>query len=397
MNRKVKKIMIYFLSGIVSIILLCLIVIFVASGIFSKQEYLKPWDKGYSQKFDDPRLKLTAHGILASNSHNMQPWKIKLDNNKDVFYLFVDSERLTKEVDPYARQIMITQGTFLENVKIAGEKLGYKTKIDLFPHGEYDEQNLVESMKEKPVAKITIRKTQPKESVLYDYIFLPDTNRGPYEKTKLNETQVKKLLAINTKSDLVVKLFQDEANINIMGNYAIEGAKIEAGIHRINEETKNIFRSNEYEKNKYRYGYSVEGQGTSGIMKHIMQGIITLVPSINSEKQSANMFIKSTENVVENTSAYVMIISNNNNRVQQVKSGMLYSRLILAAHSEGIVVQPVSQVLEEYSEMEKQYNKIHEQYAPKGSTIQLFIRIGKPKQKFPQSMRSDVMELVRLD
>ena len=80
----------------------------------------------------------------------MQPLKIKLDADKNVFYLFIDSKRLTKEVDPYARQTMITQGTFLEYVRVAGEKLGYKTDITLFPDGEYDEQNLEENMKNKP-------------------------------------------------------------------------------------------------------------------------------------------------------------------------------------------------------------------------------------------------------
>lgn len=89
-----------------------------------------------------------------------------------------------------------------------------------------------------------------------------------------------------------------------------------------------------------------------------------------------------------------MIITKDNSRLQQVKSGMLYSKLVLTAHSLGYVVQPPSQVLEEYPEMKEQYNKIHSDYASKGSTIQMFFRIGKPTQQFPQSMRRDVMDLV---
>ncbi|AJD30243.1 MULTISPECIES: nitroreductase family protein [Clostridium] len=122
-----------------------------------------------------------------------------------------------------------------------------------------------------------------------------------------------------------------------------------------------------------------------------------MVPSINSEGVSANMFVKSTKKAVENTPAYAMIISKNNSRIQQVKTGMLYTRLILSAHSLGFAMQPLSQVLEEYSEMEEQYNKIHDQYAKEGTTIQLLVRIGKPKEKFPQSMRRDMKELVRFN
>lgn len=380
--------------GLAGILLAAVIIVIMVSGVFAKPQYSEPWQKSYSDKFDDPRIKLAAHGLLAANGHNMQPWKIKLDTDKNVFYLFADSERLTKEVDPYARQTMVTQGTFIEYVRVAGEKSGYKTDINLFPDGEYDEQNLEESMKNKPVAKITITKTESKSSALYDYMFLPDTNRGAYKKQELTPEEIKQLLAINTDSDMTLKIFQDEANKKNLGNYALEGAKIESGIYRINQESANVFRANEYQKNKYRYGFSVEGQGTTGIMKHVMQGLVTLFPSINNEKNSANLYVKSTQTAVDNTPAYAMIITKDNSRTEQVKSGMLYSRLILTAHSLGLVMQPPSQVLEEYPEMREQYTKIHKDFAPKGGTIQMFFRMGQPTQEFPQSMRRDVMDII---
>jgi hypothetical protein len=119
-----------------------------------------------------------------------------------------------------------------------------------------------------------------------------------------------------------------------------------------------------------------------------------LIPAINSEKASADIFVKSTQAAVDNTPAYALIITKDNSRIQQVKSGMLYSRLILTAHSIGFVMQPPSQVLEEYSEMKEQYNKIHGEYAAEGSTIQMFVRIGKPTQEAPRSMRKDVWDFV---
>jgi hypothetical protein len=380
--------------SVAGILAFAAIVVFLASGIFSKPQYLEPWQKSYANKFDDPRIQLASHGLLAANGHNMQPWKIKLDADQDVFYLFADYERLVKEVDPYARQTMVTQGTFLEYVRVAGEKLGYKTDITLFPDGEYDEQKLAESLKNKPVAKITLKKGEPQNSPLYDYMFLPDTNRAAYQKLQLTSEEIKQLLAINTDSDMTIKVFQDEANKSNLGNYAIEGAKIESGIHRINEESAKIFRANEYQKNKYRYGFSIEGQGTTGVMKHLLQGLLTLIPSVNNEKSSADLFVKSTQTAADNTPAYAMIITKGNSRIEQVKSGMLYSRLILTAHSLGLVMHPPSQVLEEYPEMREQYSKIHKDYAPNGGTIQMFFRIGKSTQGFPQSMRRDVMDLI---
>ena len=179
-----------------------------------------------------------------------------------------------------------------------------------------------------------------------------------------------------------------------MGGYALKGAEIESGIHRANTETADIFRRNEYEKNQYRYGFSVEGQGITGIEKHFVQGFLTLFPFIGSEKNSADMYVKTAQEEVSHTPAYGLIVTVGNSRAEQVRSGMYYSRLVLEAHALGLAVQPMSQALEEYPEMEEQYNKIHKEYAQDGDTIQMLFRIGVPVQEFPQSMRRDVMDLI---
>jgi hypothetical protein len=394
-KRTVKKTMIIILSCIGALLIIAITSLFIISGIFESPKYLEPWQKTYSQKFDDPRVRLAAYGLLAANGHNMQPWKIRLDKDDPmVFYLYADSDRLTNEVDPFARQMMITQGTFLEYAKIAGDELGYKIAVELFPEGGYDEQKLPESMKTKPVAKIMLTKDKPQSNPLYDSLFLPDTNRAAYQSNKLTSEQINQLEAINTDANMSIKFFQDKENIEKLGSYAMKGATIEAGVNRVMQETETIFRANEYQKNKYRYGFSVEGQGTSGIMQHIMQGLVTLFPSMNSGKAASDLFIQSTRTSVDNTPAYAMIITKDNSRSSQAKSGMLYSRLVLTAHRLGFVMQPLSQVLEEYPEMREPYSSIHREYASDGSTIQMLVRLGKPTKEVPQSMRRDVMDLI---
>ncbi|CAB1262045.1 hypothetical protein CLOSBL3_20194 [Clostridiaceae bacterium BL-3] len=139
-RRKVPKKMIIIFLCIGALFIIAFTSLLLISGIFEQPKYLEPWQKTYSQKFDDPRIRLVSHGLLSSNGHNMQPWKIKLDKNDPmIFYLYADSKRLTPEVDPNARQMMVTQGAFLEYLKIAGGKLGYQTTIDLFPEGAYNE------------------------------------------------------------------------------------------------------------------------------------------------------------------------------------------------------------------------------------------------------------------
>lgn len=378
---------------------LCIImvsVLFTVSGGYMKQQYLKPWSKEYSEQFSDPRVRLSSVGLLAASNHNMQPWRLVLDKDDPmVFYLYADSSRVTGEVDPYARQMMISQGTFLEYVAVAGKQEGWHADIALFPDGEYDESRLLQDMDTKPVAKITLSDTQPDKSPLYPAIFLPDTNRAAYQPAGLTAEQKAALESLSQSDQISVRLFDDGDDLEKIGSYALQSASIEAGVSRIMDESNAIFRANERQKNKFRYGYSVEGQGTSGFMRHILQGMLTLFPSLNTGDSASKNFINSTRTSVENTPAYAMIITSGNSRREQVESGMLYSRLILSGHGLGLAMQPLSQVLEEYPEMELPYTEFKETYAPAGGTVQMLFRVGVPAKNAALTMRQDVRSLIR--
>lgn len=395
-KQGVKKIMFYIGIGLLSLLILASGALFAASGGFLPRKYMEPWSKDYAKQFNDPRIRLAAYGLLAANGHNMQPWKIRLDKDDPmVFYLYADSSRLSKQVDPDSRQMMVSQGAFLEYISVAGPVIGFETDIRLFPDGSYNEQDLEKSMDTKPVAQIQLRKTEAQGSPLFNPMFLPDTNRAPYKQDGLSEKAITHLESLTGSSDLSVRIYDGKADLKRIGAYAMKGAEIEAGVARVMKESNEIFRPNEYQKNKYRYGFSVEGQGTSGIMIDILQGLVTFFPSMNSGKAASDLFIKSTRTSVNSTPAYAMITTADNSRVSQVKSGMLYSRLTLQAHTMGLAVQPLSQVLEEYPEMEEPYNGIHRDFAPGGGTIQMLVRIGKPKQTTPVTMRRDVMDLLQ--
>jgi hypothetical protein len=389
------KVVSFVLGGIAGVCLILLSILFIISGGFMKQTYLEPWSKDYAAKYSDPRVRLAASGLLAASNHNMQPWKIRLDKSDPmVFYLYADSSRMTKQVDPYARQMMISQGTFLEYVAVAGKQEGRNVEIGLFPDGTYDESHLAESMDGKPVAKIALSKARVQNSPLYDATFLPDTNREAYRMEKLAPQQISALQSLSGGNGVSIKLVQDSADLKKIGGYAMQSAAIEAGVGRVMEESNAIFRANESQKNKYRYGYSVEGQGTSGLMKYVLQGLLTLFPSLNMGEAASRNFIGSTRTSVDNTPAYAMIQTSGNSRLAQVESGMLYSRLVLTGHTLGLVMQPLSQVLEEYPEMKIPYAEFKRAYAPNGGTVQMLFRVGKPTKNTPLSMRRDVMDLI---
>ncbi|MDF2802605.1 MAG: hypothetical protein K0S61_2508, partial [Anaerocolumna sp.] len=200
MNLRVGKRSIIIGISIIAILTIAVLVLLLISGVFIKPNYLKPWNKNYASTFQDPRVQVTAVGELAANGHNMQPWKVKLDKNDDrVFYLYADSNRFTSAVDPFARQLMITQGTFIELASIAGQKFGTDTLVTLFPEGKYDETSLIQSMDKLPVAKITLetKVNSQSDDYLYHYIFMPDTNRLSYKDISIPNVDLQELINLN--------------------------------------------------------------------------------------------------------------------------------------------------------------------------------------------------------
>ena len=381
-----------------SITALCIVlaaILYCVSGGFMRETYMEPWSPDYAARYSDPRMRLAAAGLLAASNHNMQPWKIRLDaSNPMVFYLYADSSRMTREVDPYARQMMISQGTFLDYVAVAGDEEGFRAAIRLFPEGAYDESHLARSMETKPVAAITLTRQRPQHSALYDAMFLPDTNREAYKVGKLTGGQISALESLPSPDDVSIRVYQDREHVSAIGQYALRAATTEAGVARVMAESDAIFRANEYQKNNYRYGYSVEGQGSSGFMKHMVQGLVTLVPSLNTGQAASRNFIRYTTASVDHTPAYMTIVTANNSRLAQVESGMLTSRLVLTGHTLGLAMQPLSQVLEEYPEMGALYSEFKKSYAPNDGTVQMLLRVGTATANVPLSMRRDVQSLL---
>jgi hypothetical protein len=390
--------MVKIIKGTGLVIFVLLVVLFAtiafASGMFMSKKYLDPWQKDYYKGFDDIRLQVASQGLLAPNGHNMQPWKIKLDSSdKAAFYLYGDSNLLTPDVDPPARQFTITQGAFLQYCSVAASHLGYNANITLFPNGEYD--GSVGSIKEKPVAKVILKKSSKvTDSALHDALFLPDTSRVAYQSGKLSDSQVEKLKQQNITDNLILNIYQDTTNMDKISRYVVDSAKIEGSIKEINNESVKLTRTNEYQKNKYRYGFSLEGDGTSGLQLYTKEALVTLFPSLNNEAASQDAIISQAELAVKNTPAYAFIITKDNSRKSQVEAGLLYSRVQLEAETMGLAVQPLSQSIEEYPQMSDLYLNIHNDYAPEGATIQMLFRLGKPLHSVPCSMRRDVNDLL---
>ena len=394
-KHRVRRAIFITVGSILGVLLLGLGVILTVGGIFVPATYLQPWSASYYRQFSDPRMQIVAQAVLAPSGHNMQPWTIRLDKtNPDVLYLYTDPTRLTPAVDPLARQTMISDGTFLAYLQVSAAHLGYNASLELFPQGTYNEAALTTSMSKLPVARITLAKDSSVKASDYKSLFLSDTNRSPYTATALTSTQTTAVTALAADSSTMLSVLSDEKDMVALGRFGVEGTLIETQYAAATKESDAVFHSTEQSKNAARSGFAVEGQGTSGIMKYVLQGLITIIPAVNDDAAGAKNAIALTDAGVAHTASYGLISTKGNTRTEQVRAGILYAQFCLHARTLGLVMQPLSQVLQEYPTMAGPYAAIHADYAPDGQTIQMLVRIGTPTSQYPVSMRRDANALV---
>ena len=91
-----------------------------------------------------------------------------------------------------------------------------------------------------------------------------------------------------------------------------------------------------------------------------------------------------TQSAVDHTAANSLMSTATSTRAEQVQAGRLFAEFSLRARTLGLARQPLSQVLQKYPTMAVPYAAIHEQYAPKGETIQMLVRVGAPTVEYPR-------------
>ena len=125
----------------------------------------------------DIRRWVLSHALLAPHAHNLQSWLVDLDT-PDTIVLRMDMSRLLPETDPLSRQLVISQGTFIEVLDLAARQRGYRTEVLMFPEGEYSAQ----APDTRPTARIRlVRDAQVRPDPLFAQVFRRHTHKGVYE------------------------------------------------------------------------------------------------------------------------------------------------------------------------------------------------------------------------
>ena len=197
---------------------------------------------------------MISHALLAPNAHNLQSWLVDLDQ-ADTIVLRIDMTRLLPETDPWSRQLVISQGTFIELLDLAAKERGYRADIEIFPEGAFNHQ----APDSRPTAKIQLTKDdRVKPDPLFAYIFNRHTHRGIYDNVEPSHAALETLS--QSVNDLPVKfgvITSADPAIHKHQQIAMDAWRIEMTTGRTLMETYKVLRVGPQEITEHRDGVSV--------------------------------------------------------------------------------------------------------------------------------------------
>lgn len=331
--------------------------------------------QGPGSGIKDPREWALAHALLAPNPHNIQSWIADLRQPGHVT-LLVDPGRLLPETDPHGRQITIGQGTFLELFDIASRELGFRADIALFPDGFAPSDAPVSTIPNFPIAKITMTKDPTIEkSGLFRSVFARRSCKEPYSmETVLSAEHAQALSSAHTDPDIALSIVREGQVPAALRTLTRDAMVTEMQTPRTLKESIDLTRIGGGEIEQHRDGIDLHGP-MFWWLKTL--GLMTPENAMTPGTLAHQGGIDYALGWSEATPSFGWIATKGNNRIDQINAGRAYVRLNLQATANGIAMHPVSQLLQEYPEMESLQREFYSvTKTPEEETVQMLFRLG---------------------
>ena len=324
----------------------------------------------------DLRRWALGHAILAPSSHNRQPWLVDL-READAIVLRIDRDRLLPETDPWFRQIVVSQGTFIEALVLALRQRGLEPAVALFPEGEF----AARAVDDRPVARITWSPVAaPRRDPLFDQLPRRQTAKVDYDTTRpVAAETLERLRSALADPEVRFGATVEPARLEALRTLCWEAARVELSTPRTVMESLRLTRVGPAEITRHRDGISLNSP------------LLRLVDAVGAFDRSRPP--------AEGSTAYRQMMARFEGhsrtamgflwlstprpagaaRAAEVRAGRAYLRLQLKATELGLQVHPMSQAVQEFPEMKTHYDRVHELLVGRPAeeeTVQMLCRVG---------------------
>jgi len=330
-----------------------------------------------------------SHALLAPNPHNLQPWIVDLSESDQITLLY-DTTRSLPETDPYYRQLVIGCGAFLELLVMALQSRGVGVEMRLFPEGEFENKPDT-----RPISRLQlIHGGASAADPLFAQVRRRFTHRMPFDTTKpLSPATLHTLREAPRGDGVRTHGVLDGAQRDALRSLARDAWDIEVRTPRTHLESVRLTRIGKDEILRHRDGITL-----TGFLPNLAHTLGWMAPE-KVTKPGSSGFDRTLEYgraQAATAMGWIWLTTAGNSRSDQIAAGRAYVRTHLRATALGVALHPMSQILQEYSEMTQVQTQLYQALAidPGVHRVQMLARIGCADGASP-SPRRELATLIR--
>ena len=321
----------------------------------------------------DVRRWVLAHAILAPHSHNLQSWLVDL-REPDVISLHVDLTRLLPETDPFSRQMILSQGTFLGLLDLAACQRGLRVETTPFPDGAFGP----EGPDARPTARVRLV-PDPAVSAdpLFGQVFQRRTNREPYAARAPEASALQAIRDSVVGYPVTIGFVGPDEPAGLLAHreIAMEAWRVEMTTPRVLLEAYKVLRVGPREIAEHRDGIALNAP-----MVRLLTalGLFDRTQPSDPDSTAVRRQIDDFNMKIAATPAFFWMTTEDNARTTQLLAGRAFVRAQLAATAQGLSMHPLQQALQEYPEQRTQYAALRRLLGVRteGQTVQMWGRLG---------------------
>ncbi|MCW5518182.1 hypothetical protein [Muriicola sp. Z0-33] len=253
-----------------------------------------------------------------------------------------------------------------------------KTKIEFLPEGTFG----LEKLGKLPVAKISLFKEQAiKVSPLAKHVLNRATSREMYSNVIISIKAWENISKLIGPSFGEIELITNAERVKTTNSILADGMEVETATFKAHEESRMWFRENDEQIALKRDGINLPGVGIKGLKKWIAEWQLSgLKTEVWHDKKSNEYALKEHRERVEKSPNIITLKTTNNKQLDWLRCGCDYAKLQLACSLSGFYMQPLSQVLQEYTEMNALAKKFENiMNIQNNEKVQMALRVGKSK------------------
>ncbi|GAA0694484.1 nitroreductase family protein [Marinobacterium maritimum] len=312
---------------------------------------------------DEDSLKsLIQHAVLAPSSHNTQPWRFRL--SAPSIELYADLERALPVNDPQNRELYISCGCALMNLRVAVANAGWSSRVELLP--DVSDRTLL--------ARITIENAPVDVALakLFDAMLLRRTYRNRFKEEPL-EAALQELLRHAAE--------MEQACLNII---ATEDKRDEL-IKLVREGDSLQWQNETWRRELAQWlhsGRQGDGLKVPGLVAPLVRGVVRHFDMGRS--------MASQDSFLADESPVLMLLSTEGDAPRAwLQAGQALQRVLLEAQRHGVQASYLNQPIQ-VAELRPQV----QQAFAMDEFPQILLRMGYPDELLPASPRRPVDEVV---